>query len=69
MWGGDIVLRTPMLFAICFIVLFTIVCLTCVVLANAGIYIAFHYTYYVVAHFHYFLSMLAVFAIFAGFYH
>jgi cytochrome c oxidase subunit 1 len=69
MWGGSIDFRTPMLFAMGFIWLFVMGGVTGVALANAGMDIAFHDTYFVVAHFHYVMAIAAIYAIFSGFYY
>ena len=69
MWRGKVVFTVPVLFAFGFIILFVIGRLSGTTLANASLDIMLHNTYFVVAHFHYVLSMSAVFSIFARFYH
>ncbi|MCP4053699.1 MAG: cytochrome c oxidase subunit 1 [Mesoflavibacter sp.] len=69
LWGGSLKMENPMVFGLGFLFLFVCGGLTGVLIANSGIDVAIHDTYYIVGHFHYVLSIGAIFAIFAGFYH
>jgi cytochrome c oxidase subunit 1 len=69
LYGGLLHFNTPMLYSLAFLLLFSLGGFTGVILANASIDIAFHDTYYVVAHFHLVLSMGAIYGLLAGFYY
>ena len=66
MWGVSIEFKTPMLYAMGFIFLFVVGGVTGITLANAGVDMAFHDTYFVIAHFHYVLSIATIYGIFCG---
>ena len=68
MWGGSVEFKTPMLWAFGFLFLFTVGGVTGIVVSQAPVDRAYHDTYYVVAHFHYVMSLGALFGIFAGIY-